>query len=655
MSEEKVKLRVQTKRGGYYIGFDIARGHKTNISGDSSGSETIDLTPLSKHPALTKFDLDVAIRNLNLKPIAECPNLHSILLASPHVDLEDLIRTTSIENIALREVRKLRLAGLSSLRRLYIGGDHGFNVLWGQGMFTPPKGGLGNIGYREQRYYNVHNPRVLSNLDLKPLSKCPSLEHLVIVGTDIEELDLKPLRKCQNLEVLCLEGNRFTQLDLTPLSDCTNLTTLYLDQNYLSSIDLSPLESCHYLRKINLKQWIPKRSFDALDLTPLRKLPLEMLNLGYINEESLDLTPLSSCKNLKHLEFYAPMRSSSLDPLSGCTNIETLRIETNSMLDITPVLTSSNLPFQHSAFKGYPLVADYAYRYLQIDSLETPEMVLKNTRDSYHYLRHSRYSESAQSKSVDSIVEQLLNILDKQQSHRFRVQLGILEGLEMSELSGFDDDLSPILSFAPKSSYHEFREHVYRKLVDELEQQFQNGGPTLFFDVDVLRVTPATVLIPSLLKRRKDELNQTEISIVNDSVSLLPIWLTGDGFRILRQLGVGEVLKVPDDSVGKALLDTIVESIKKTGAAIRVVDNQSLKPESVSVSDDFRSYVLLLAKESSLESQMLQSGKGFSTKEGLIAFFTEKGYHETFVESVLDEVMSQDEYLYEQLTNDDDD
>ena len=60
----------------------------------------------------------------------------------------------------------------------------------------------------------------LKNIDLTPLSNCPSLNHLSIGYSSITSIDLSPLSECKDFSSLWLHEYDIDTIDITPLLDC---------------------------------------------------------------------------------------------------------------------------------------------------------------------------------------------------------------------------------------------------------------------------------------------------------------------------------------------------------------------------------------------------------------------------------------------------
>ncbi|MHA2385540.1 MAG: leucine-rich repeat domain-containing protein, partial [Candidatus Thorarchaeota archaeon] len=77
-----------------------------------------------------------------------------------------------------------------------------------------------------------------------------NLEDLTIRNNKLKEIDLSPLSKCPTLQALRLNNNLLEKLDLSPLAECSMLEELSIQGNRLKRIDISPLFECHALKEL---------------------------------------------------------------------------------------------------------------------------------------------------------------------------------------------------------------------------------------------------------------------------------------------------------------------------------------------------------------------------------------------------------------------
>ena len=138
-----------------------------------------------------------------------------------------------------------------------------------------------------------------SILDLSPLSNLTSLTELRLFFTSI--VDISPLSGLTNLTELGLSNNSI--VDISPLSSLTNLTELYLQNN--SIVDISPLSELTSLTTLYLE--------NILSIPPIPGLVLSTNSIVDIS------------------------------PLSGLTNLTELRLQNNSITDLSPLVANTGL------------------------------------------------------------------------------------------------------------------------------------------------------------------------------------------------------------------------------------------------------------------------------------------------------------------------
>ncbi|MBD3158895.1 MAG: leucine-rich repeat protein [Candidatus Lokiarchaeota archaeon] len=139
--------------------------------------------------------------------------------------------------------------------------------------------------------------KLISIIDLSPLSSCTSLQELNLSWNQLQEVDLTPLASCTTLQGLYLDDNELQEVDLSPLASCTNLQRLNLQCNQLQEVDFTPLTSCTSLQELYLVyNHNQLQEVKLCGCTSLQKLFLWGNQL-----QELDLTPLASCSSLQEL------------------------------------------------------------------------------------------------------------------------------------------------------------------------------------------------------------------------------------------------------------------------------------------------------------------------------------------------------------------
>ncbi|MFW9834029.1 MAG: hypothetical protein ACFFEK_08555 [Candidatus Thorarchaeota archaeon] len=328
------------------------------------------------------------------------------------------------------------------------------------------------------------------------------------------------------------------KVDLTNLSKCINLVTLNLANNMLEELDLSPL----------------------VENTKLSELRLENNHLP-----SLNLWPLVNCMNLSKLDL---------------TNN---RIQS---LDITPVLTRSKVLVDSSVV----IYADNILRYM-FTTKELGERFLLIRPDRVPWtappvLMWTTYQSLAMRMQWSELRERILTILDQISIDKwYHVQRGLLIGLGMEELGGYDGNPSKLLDTTDDSmSYQDARRAIFDRTVELLDEQISQGGPTLFLDAEAMRESRASKLIVKIVEARKHEIEKSVV-LTKASISMLnSLWLTHYGHKILKALnigmrhfGAGNKLKKSFEELGFSLKFEEVESLEDANTVDPIVASQSMK------------------------------------------------------------------------------
>jgi hypothetical protein len=315
-----------------------------------------------------------------------------------------------------------------------------------------------------------------------------------------------------------MSSNWLTEVDLTPLTTCKELEYLSLAGNRLETIDLAPLESCHHLR---------------------------LLDLSHNLLTDIDLTPLSECKSLMYLYLQENrFHKVNIAPLLQLGNLATAVIQLTHM-GKRPKLVVDSLMSNKP-----PNLNDILYAcVIQKKTGFMPEWIYdKNTEIEYE---PRTYNELVDEYGWVGVKKHLIAICKSLNiGFNFDAQQILLDALGIPEVACYDGNLSDIIKLLPSSgSYKDGVHSLQTEMVTLLETQLERGGSTLFFDVDTLATTPASVLIPSILDRRDKEMKEVTLFDRKGTVDLLPLWATSYGNKILKALSIGRRVsssRIPD-------------------------------------------------------------------------------------------------------------
>ncbi len=252
----------------------------------------IDLTPVGQLPELRVLDLcENRIPELDLTPLQHCQNLQ--ILDLNHNNF------SSIDLEPLRYCQNLQQLNLSC------NDNRGLNYI-----NLEPLGDCRQLRVLDLTFINLHS------IDLSPLRNCPFLE-ILRIGTDLLfkseiPIDLTPLQHCQRLRELDIISRSTHQLDflplanhpflekvqswcslweidLEPLATCPRLRELCLRNNNLKKIDLEPFGRPLEEKEGTLREEMPSRMLEHIDLT---------VNV-FLKE--VDVTPLLEIPTMKEL------------------------------------------------------------------------------------------------------------------------------------------------------------------------------------------------------------------------------------------------------------------------------------------------------------------------------------------------------------------
>ena len=341
----------------------------------------------------------------------------------------------------------------------------------------------------------------------------------------------------------------------------------------------------------NKKIDLTMRAARKIDLSNLRVCnKLVILNLANNMLEELDLLPLSGISTLSEI-YLENNHLPSLDlwPLSACESLTKLNLTHNRLqsLDLTPVLVRAHVLLDSSVV----ISADNILRFL-LSTKELGERFLLVRPDRAPWtappvLIWVSYNELAKKMEWSAIRGRIMTVLSQiSRNDWYPVQRGLLSGLGMEELAGFDGDPSNLLDKTDDSmDYEAAKRAIFDRAIELLDEQIANNGPTLFLDTEVMKDTRASKLIEKIIEARRREIENTTV-LTKGSTSLMnSLWLTHYGFKILDALNVGvrhfgdelEEIRKSLDNLGFVLKTRKVESLETVEIEDPVVCSQSMK------------------------------------------------------------------------------
>ncbi|MFX1415721.1 MAG: leucine-rich repeat domain-containing protein, partial [Promethearchaeota archaeon] len=373
----------------------------------------------------------------------------------------------------------------------------------------------------------------------------------------ISELDLTPLQECRNLEILSLFSNYLSRIDLRPLSECSKLRALRLGINCLKDVDLEPLTECRALESLDLGA----NRLTRINLSPLEVLTqLRRVRLDGNRVTKVDLSPLESCTELEFLDFTLnELTEIDLWPLVGCLQLKKLSLWGNRLkrVDVSPLM----------------LIGDQ----LNLDKDCSTSVVVHPDASEFTTAERRRVSTTYEFPVGDETWKKLRRTIIKfieknSQSRAIRFQRILFRLLGMEELGFYDGPLGDLWTDISETlGLTETRQALYDRMIEFLERQLENGGSSMFADMERLAITRGCKLIPKMLEQRSKEMEDITISTEGHYADVSPLWLTSYGYAFLKSLGVDST------TVTTSMLARIRQGLGKAGIKVRITES---KPES---------------------------------------------------------------------------
>ncbi|MGD9397457.1 MAG: hypothetical protein PVJ05_13570 [Candidatus Thorarchaeota archaeon] len=350
----------------------------------------------------------------------------------------------------------------------------------------------------------------------------------------------------------------------------------------------------------NKKIDLTMRAARKIDLSNLRRCTkLVILNLATNMLEELNLSPLSGNSTLS--EIYLEnnhLRALNLWPLGTCRSMTRLNLTHNRLqsLDLTPILARSYVLLDSSVV----ISADNILRFL-FTTKELGERFLLVRPDRAPWtappvLIWVSYDELEKKMEWSGIRERITTVLKQiSKNDWYPVQRGLLSGLGMEELAGFDGDPSKLLDNTDDSmDYDTAKRAIFDRTIELLDEQITNNGPTMFLDTEAMKETRASRLIVKIIEARKREMENATV-LTKGSTSLMnSLWLTHYGFKILDALNVGvrhfgaelEDVRKSLDDLGFVLKTREVDSLETANIEDPVVCSQSMRKHILNLIED---------------------------------------------------------------------
>jgi len=287
------------------------------------------------------------------------------------------------------------------------------------------------------------------------------------------------------------------------------------------------------------------RAAKRVDLSNVRKCSkLKKLDLSHNMLEELELSPLSGCAVIQEIDLQSNhLTNLNLWPLKECVEFRDFDVSENRLhgLDLTPIFLETRVRMDSSVVVS----ADNILRYVFTkDELAKQFQLFRPDGASWTVppvVMWNMYTEMANQFDWSELKDRIESVLQKMSKDQwYGAQRGLLQGLGITEIGGIDSDPRMLLELTDyRMSFEEARQAIFDRATQLLEWQLNDGGPTLFLDIEKMRDTSASKLIPLIVEQRQHELENSAILIKGSTVFLKPIWLTHYGFKILLASGMG--------------------------------------------------------------------------------------------------------------------
>lgn len=429
----------------------------------------------------------------------------------------------------------------------------------------------------------------LTSIDLSPLSKSGKLENLWLYNNSIAHLDLSPLAFCSHLRYLSLRDNRLESLDLGPLGRCSHLEELDLADNTIESLDLEPLTNCGNLRQLD----IGGNPFKQVILQPIESCAnLRTLTMGGSESSPRD-SEEQRCRSTGDGNPGAGnMQAVDLTPLSWCGQLSTLTLRGEIAVTLDPALwyiATAKVLRNATTITSAP------------EDRHSPVMAWMD-KSIFSRLLPYRYESIAIQTGTANLRSVIIRNLKRvSRKYWFHAQKGLLEGLSLGELSGYDSNPLSIL-YIPSCprEYAAFRAVLRKHLVELIRKQVVAGGPTLFLNVDSLVAEDEPALAGMIVRARREEIEKLCLPTDGRIADITGLILTSYGHSIVRALKERRA-RLPLDEFEK-----VESALREAGLNVRTEQVKSSRFRSLArprVSASLTSFVL----ESSLDLSRMKA------------------------------------------------
>ena len=163
---------------------------------------------------------------------------------------------------------------------------------------------------------------------------------------------------------------------------------------------------------------------------------------------------------------------------------------------------------------------------------------------------------NAKLEGKTSQYNEIIDMLKAQPDARDILCTIFLNEFQFNAFDFFSLDLISILETVPKNGdANSKNEYIRHMICKNLMRLIESGTPTVFIDIDHLSTNSAASMIPTILEKRKQELENAIVYILNKNAYLDNLWMTAYGFRVLKALGMKRITDMRSlQKVRKSLL-----------------------------------------------------------------------------------------------------
>ncbi|MGY5854110.1 MAG: hypothetical protein RTU92_11125 [Candidatus Thorarchaeota archaeon] len=332
------------------------------------------------------------------------------------------------------------------------------------------------------------------------------------------------------------------------------IVTLSLNHGGIQSVDLDFLEGCEHLKQLELRD----NNIESINLSYVKHTPrLETIDISVNNIRNLDLTPLALCRNLQTVNLLDnPLDELNLAPLLFCDKLGHLMF---------PGDVSTGAP--HSSHGDGTLQSQAIRVFWSHILVWNPPPWVELLGPEFR-VRKTDYQNVIDMLGWDTVKDLLRKYTQRlPEESWYPIQAKTLEALGIGEIACYDGHPIDIIECIPsESDFNSARQVAYQSIVDLLRENLQRGGSTFCFNIERMRKTQASILIPLVVERRKQEMSEVVIRVYGEKVDLRSLQKSHYGREIMRALSLGK----ETDRKG---LHRLRKKLKLAGIEINVDEN----------------------------------------------------------------------------------